>query len=37
MKGKYDELFLKAEVTVIGGGAAGHEPPPWLPPNPGSG
>jgi sarcosine oxidase subunit alpha len=23
MKGKYDELFLKAEVTVIGGGAAG--------------
>ncbi|MBC2711455.1 MAG: (2Fe-2S)-binding protein [Desulfosarcina sp.] len=23
MKGQYDELFLKAEVTVIGGGAAG--------------
>ncbi len=23
MKGKYDELFLKAEVTVIGGGPAG--------------
>jgi sarcosine oxidase subunit alpha len=23
MKGTYDELFLKAEVTVIGGGAAG--------------
>ncbi len=23
MKGDYDELFLKAEVTVIGGGAAG--------------
>jgi sarcosine oxidase subunit alpha len=23
MKGKYDELYLKAEVTVIGGGAAG--------------
>jgi hypothetical protein len=23
MKGKYDELFMKAEVTVIGGGAAG--------------
>ena len=23
MKGQYDELFIKAEVTVIGGGAAG--------------
>jgi sarcosine oxidase, subunit alpha len=23
MKGRYDELFMKAEVTVIGGGAAG--------------
>ena len=23
MKGKYDELYMKAEVTVIGGGAAG--------------
>ena len=23
MKGQYDELFMKAEVTVIGGGAAG--------------
>jgi sarcosine oxidase subunit alpha len=23
MKGQYDEIFLKAEVTVIGGGAAG--------------
>lgn len=23
MKGRYDEIFLKAEITVIGGGAAG--------------